>query len=218
MNTFSILSSQLGKVVLSVIVASVFSYFWLREHRSLLVRVEEPVVIASVGSEKIDELSLYYKEKKIESFSVVVVAIENTGNSHLRSEDFSRPLQLSFKGDMISKPVLLKSNPEQLDPILTVVGDATVELRPLLLNQGDVIEFRVGVVNLSDALDPVRINGRIAGVEKIASFVKKKDAKFIIIPYWCAPFLLLVLTYIGFCALFFIVSVCKRMFVQKAIP
>ncbi|WP_428563090.1 MAG: hypothetical protein ACP59X_23110 [Solidesulfovibrio sp. DCME] len=210
LNPFSFLSSQLGKALLSVVVASMFSYFWIREHKALSIIIEEPIAVASMGSNKIDDISLYYKGEEIDSFSLVTVSIENAGNAYIKPEDFSRNLSFIFRGRAISRPDLIKRNPDQLDPKLVLVGDNVVELDPLLLNPGDMFEFRVGVVNLSDALDPVHVTGRVAGVKRLSAFVKQQDAKFFVISSGYAPFVVLVLAYIGFCLLFWAVSFVRK--------
>jgi hypothetical protein len=194
---FTKLSSQVGMIVFSVIVTGIFWFFWQKESKRIVVIADNPVSIVSLGKDKVDGLELFYNSKQIESLSVVNVLLKNSGNAPIKIEDFSVPLNIRVGGTIASGPILVENSPPQVRPKFKIVNDSTIEIVPLLLNPDDAFKFRVDVINLKNDKPAIEVDGRIVGVKNINMVSKDEGAKFIEVPWYLEPIILLVGIYAG---------------------
>lgn len=159
----------------------IFWFFWQKENKNISLSVDSNVSIVSLGKDKIDGVDLYYKGNKIESLSVIDIIIQNDGNTPIKKEDFSKPLQIKFAGNIVPDPVVVDVGPKQLEPRFSVLSDNIFELEPLLLNPGDMIRLRFNLSNLQAS--DLDIQGRVVGVKQLSASVKNNghviDYKFV---------------------------------------
>lgn len=121
--------------------------------------------LAQVNARHADEVEVRYKGEKIDA-TLICVWIENTGREPIRSADFESPLRISF-GDaarvLTADPI--EEYPADVRPVIKVSAVNSIELEPLLLNQGDRIRLSILAENVRD---DVAVAARIVGIREIA--------------------------------------------------
>lgn len=161
--------------ILTVSVPIAFWYFWQRESKSINISIESNVQVVSLGVNKIDGVDLFYKNKKIDSLSVIEIRVTNDGNSPVKKDDFSKSLRFVFDGEIISESTVLESSPSQLEPRAIVEKENVSELEPLLMNPGDSFLIRY---NVSNSKGGVAVQGRVVGVKQLVVSTVKPTTGF----------------------------------------
>ncbi len=159
---------QIIYISISIFGTGLLWYYWQKEHRVVSVSVVSCVTAASLGENKIPHLRMEYEGRQINSLSIAEMIVKNEGNSSIKSEDFSAPLQIKFPSELAGSPVLVSKRPSQLAPVFKVVNGKAVELEPLLLNPDDTIRFKVNLVDFQENVLNIDVSGRIYGVSEIS--------------------------------------------------
>lgn len=123
----------------------------------------ELIVDAKIGGDK--ELRVSYGEREVNDPRLTVLKLLNSGRVEIRSDDFEQPIRVvaSPKASIVFTEVV-RTNPNDLHPIITIVNERTLELKPLLLNAKDWVELQLLV---DGDPTPLEFSGRIAGVQGI---------------------------------------------------
>jgi hypothetical protein len=128
-----------------------------------MISSRELMVDAKVGGNK--ELRVRYGEREVKDPRLVALKLHNSGRMEIRSDDFEQPVRIvvSPEASVVFTEVV-GTNPDRLQPIITIADDKTLELKPLLLNAGDWMELQLLV---DGDPTPLELVGRIAGVQHI---------------------------------------------------
>ncbi|MFU2210205.1 hypothetical protein [Solidesulfovibrio sp. C21] len=168
------ITTQVLVVILTIAGTTFVWYLWQRENRSLSLILNSTKTLISINKDRMDGLELKYRGNDIKSLSIVDISIENNGNTPIRKEDFSSPLNMKIDGNIVSLPEILHKKPKQLSPKIEV-SEGAVQIIPMLLNPGDNFEFQLTILDLGSNLTEDSINGRIFGVKNIDFINKQKD-------------------------------------------
>jgi hypothetical protein len=131
------------------------------EYQTLTSR--ELMVDTKIGGDK--ELRVSYGEREANDPRLTLLKLLNSGRVEIRSDDFEQPIRVvaSPKASIVFTEVV-GTNPDDLHPIITIVNERTLELKPLLLNAKDWVELQLLV---DGDPTPLELSGRIAGVQRI---------------------------------------------------
>lgn len=90
-----------------------------------------------------DDLSISYKGEKIDDATSVILRVDNSGQSAVKVDDFTRPITFQFAQDAkIINAVISDQKPSNINANISYEGNTNViELTPLLMNSGDSIEI-----------------------------------------------------------------------------
>jgi len=149
------------------IVAGLLAAWHYSEKRGLTVYLDTEIPVVSVNEEFAEDIEVQYRSTPISSLHVLQLTVKNSGNRPIERPDYDTPLSFQYGGAVASSPTLVECNPSSLTPELTVSSPDSVTLQPLLLNARDSFTFRTFILNKRNAVDPVRINGRISGITEI---------------------------------------------------
>ena len=113
-----------------------------------------------------DRISVLFDGEPVSALRMTDLAIENTGNQELRSEDFDGPLELAFEGEgQILDATITQSNPPDIRTSLSIVDGLKAQLEPALFNAGDSV--RVRLISSTDLSSPLVVTARIAGIKSV---------------------------------------------------
>jgi hypothetical protein len=131
------------------------------EYQTLTSR--ELMVDTKIGGDK--KLRVRYGEREANDPRLTLLKLLNSGRVEIRSDDFEQPIRVvaSPKASIVFTEVV-GTNPDDLHPIITIVNERTLELKPLLLNAKDWVELQLLV---DGDPTPLELSGRIAGVQRI---------------------------------------------------
>jgi hypothetical protein len=154
-------------IILSILPPIGIWFFLQREHRDLQVTIRTNVPVVSFESRFSKDVEIRYQSNPIKSLHAIEIEVKNSGNRPIERSDFDIPLTFSFPGTVAGTPEVIESTPPGLAVGFQTQPPNTLTLKPLLLNGGDALAFRVLVVDLSDKEPPVRITARVLGVKSI---------------------------------------------------
>jgi hypothetical protein len=127
------------------------------------------MVDAKIGGNK--ELRVSYGEREVKDPRLTVLKLLNSGRVEIRTKDFEQPIRImASPGASVVFAEVVRTNPDQLQPIVTMVDDRTLELKPSLFNAGDWVELQLLV---DGDPGPLEVIGRIAGVQRISNIQQR---------------------------------------------
>jgi hypothetical protein len=160
--------------VLALIVA-VIIYRLTKQKKSLSYEVLSQSPLITISGEIKGKLKLLYEDSPVENVHLLLVRFANSGNIPITSDDYTRPLTISFKEDTsILSAECVKSSPENLGVELKV-ENGRIEVAPLLMNGGDAFTAKLLLGQYSGSFD---VDARIIGVSSIrgtrGTFIEEK--------------------------------------------
>jgi hypothetical protein len=153
-------------IALAVVPPLLIWFFFQRESFGLTAKILADVPVVSVRQEYGREIEVRYRGSVVEGLRVIEIEIANTGTRPLERSAFDSPLSIGFGPAKVTDPLLIKSSPSSLKPVLRV-GNGAVTVAPLLLNPGDTFAFRSFVVGGETDPPPITVSGRVRGVSQI---------------------------------------------------
>ena len=155
--TILALLAAVGAVVVPIVL-----YFAGQQSRELSFDViSRAPLLDATERNKIEGLEVLYRGEPIVSLTSISIKVENSGSEPIRSEDFERPIEISFdRRAKIVSVVPSELFPKNLRPEI-VTGTHSISIRPILLNPGDRIV--VSTYLTGEPGDPV-IDMRVAAV------------------------------------------------------
>lgn len=165
-NTF--LKNNIVAIATAFAAAFLLWYFFQRDVKELSVKILKSSSVISLDQNFSEGIDILYKSIPIKSLYIFDVLVQNTGNRPIETNNFDRPLTLTFVGQVAQQPFIISKKPDQLDPKVNIISNNVVEVNPLLMNSGDNFIFRVTVLNLRGDVSPVAVDGRVVGVKSIS--------------------------------------------------
>jgi hypothetical protein len=162
-------------------VAAALMGIWLARRNARRTRLRFRVFtirLVSILAPGNNDLAITYRGRPVRRPIAALVVFDVEGVQPIRPEDFHTPITFDFGKDTALLSVEVDDvRPADLPLRFTTPSDGpTVVVEPLLLNPGDVFQFRC---ILDGTLDP-RSSARIAGVPEIDREVGSGLGKFVI--------------------------------------
>src|SRR5262245_16390244 len=130
-------------VVSAIVIAVVL--FWLsRSAKDLQIEILSNSPLVSVDGEITKDIKIIYKDQPVQTLSVVLLRIENTGNVPIREGDYSRPIRISVSPEAeVGEFSVVETRPKGIDLSLEKIASNQVELSKSLLNPGDQVLIKI---------------------------------------------------------------------------
>jgi len=162
------------------IIVSIILFFAQRKKKSLEYKIISQTPVLSAAEEIAGQLQILFRGEPVQGVYLFVIRLLNAGNVPIASSDYERPVRLDFGEEArVLTAEVSDVEPRNLDAEIAS-QDSFVQLKPVLLNSGDVITIKALVSNYKGQLT---IDGRIIGVKDI---VPQKDTSNI----WSIAFML----------------------------
>jgi hypothetical protein len=172
--------------ILATVVVTVVVYLRQRQRKALEYQVVAVSPLVSVADEVKGKLQILFEGSPIQNAHLIVVKFVNTGNTPITESDFIAPLSLVFWEDhletsyigetqvnryLIGKTKVLSTEVIETKPpnsqVSITAKDATVLIRPSLLNPQDSITIKVLVTEFEAMIN---VNARIIGVKQLTRY------------------------------------------------
>jgi hypothetical protein len=155
----------------------------------------------SLTSDVPKELQILYRGKPVQTLSLILLRLANTGTEPIRESDYSEPIRVSVSQNAeIGQVMVQETRPDGIYLAPTIIANNQVELTKVLLNPGDQAVLKILVLNNDKTL---KVSARIAGVRdlELQSVLERSDiSSKESVPMW--P-LYVSMGIIGFVILFF---------------
>lgn len=151
-------------LALAAIVATLWVYVLQRPRRRLLVERVARVPLTTLGANRIPGLELRLNGELLQSASVIVIRITNSGNQPILGDDFERPLTFKFEeGSAVLHAEMSEPSPEDLK-VATSCQGRDLQVERCLLNPGDTFLCRALVRDSRGRYEP---SARVVGMKGI---------------------------------------------------
>jgi hypothetical protein len=187
--------------LLTIIIGAI--YFLLdRPVKDLQIEVLSNSPLISVEGDITKDIKILYKDQAVQTLSVVLLRIENTGNVPIRETDYSRPVLVSMSPDAeVGEFSIVETRPKDIDLSLKKITPHQVELSKSLLNPGDQVLVKILVLDNDETLN---VSARIADISELKvlsgleeqSSQGQQDQK--LSPAWAFVFWVIILFFISF--------------------
>ena len=124
------------------------------------------------------KIKILFDGNEVKNVYIVVVRIENQGNTPVTSTDYERPISFNFgENAQILFSNISRVTPKSLKPEVIVSEGNSVTLKPALMNPGDSITIET----LVSEFDNFKVDARIIGVKDIIPSNKSFSSSGIIL-------------------------------------
>jgi len=154
-----------GAVLALIAIGATFWVYALqRPRKRLLIERVARVPLVTIGTEKIEGLEVKFNGDVLESASVIVVRITNSGNQPITAEEFERPVTLIFEeGAAVLHAEISEPSPKGL-VVATSSQGRELQIERCLLNPGDTFLCRALVRDSKGRYEPA---ARVVGMKDI---------------------------------------------------
>lgn len=153
-------------LALLAIVISIILYLKQRRFKSLSYEILSCTPLLSIEDEIKGDLQVTYRGNLVEQVHLIIIRIINTGNTPITTEDFERPVNISFGEEAeVFTSEIVKMKPDTIEASIAIRENRII-LTPTLLNEGDELTYKT----LVNKFDKININGRIIGVKEIEEY------------------------------------------------
>lgn len=164
-------------IFLATVVPLVIWYYLERETTTLELTVENDLSIISINQQFARDLVIRFRDSIVSSLYVIDVSLENTGTRAITSSDFEQPITVIFPGRLVTEPVLIRTQPEDLRPKFSFERPGAVRVGPLLLNPRDQFSLRAVLADRTPSPSSVRVEARIRGITRIPVLVRSSQSQ-----------------------------------------
>ena len=147
-----------------------------RSVKDLQIEVLSNSPLISVEGDIAKDIEILYKDQPVQTLSVILLRIENTGNTPIQETDYSRPILISVSPDAeVGEFSVVETKPENIGLSLEKITPYQVELSKSLLNPGDQALVRILVLDNDGTLE---VGARIADISepKILSVLEEQSS------------------------------------------
>lgn len=183
---------QFVAVVVAVvgIIVAVSIYLIGRPVKRLQVQILSNSPLISVNTEISPQIQILYKDKPVQTLSLILLRFENVGNEPIRESDYSKPIRILLSPNAeVGEVTVQETKPEGINLNPTVSASNQVEIAKALLNPGDQAVLKVLALNNDGTL---KVEARIVGIPdlKILSALEGSTQSKESVPYWIVFMLL----------------------------
>jgi hypothetical protein len=162
-------------VGIAAIAVSFWLYYESRPVKKLRVEILSNSPVVSLTSDVPKELQILYRGKPVQTLSLILLRLANTGTEPIRESDYSEPIRVSVSQNAeIGQVMVQETRPDGIYLAPTIIANNQVELTKVLLNPGDQAVLKILVLNNDKTL---KVNARIAGVRdlELQSVLERSD-------------------------------------------
>jgi len=162
-------------VAIAAIVVSVALYYKSRPVKTLRIDILSNSPLVSLNTDIPKELQILYRGKSVQTLSLILLRLANTGTEPIRESDYSEPIRVSVSQNAeIGQVLVQETRPDGIYLAPTIIANNQVELAKVLLNPGDQAVLKILVLNNDKTL---KVNARIAGVRdlELQSVLERSD-------------------------------------------
>ena len=154
-----------GSVLALVAIGATFwVYAVQRPRKRLLIERVARVPLVTIGTDRVEGLEIRLNGEVVESASVVVVRITNSGNRPIPAEEFERPVTFRFEeGATVLHAEISEPSPKGLI-VATSLKGRELQIEKCLLNPGDTFLCRALVRDSRGRYEP---SARVVGMKDI---------------------------------------------------
>lgn len=170
-------------VVIALIVP-VTIYLIDRPVKSLQVQILSNSPLVSINAEISPQIKILYKNKPLQTLSLILLRFENVGNEPIKESDYSEPTRIFLSPDAeVGEVTVQETKPEGIKLNPTVSASNQVTIAKSLLNPGDQAVLKILALNNDGTL---KVEGRIVGIPefKILSALESDPDRKKFIPKW----------------------------------
>lgn len=154
-----------GSVLAFIAIGATFWVYALqRPRKRLLMERVARVPLVTIGTDRIEGLEIRLNGELVESASVVVVRITNSGNRPIPAEEFEYPISLRFEKEAtVLHAEIYEPSPKGL-VVATKSKGRDLQIEKCLLNPGDTFLCRALVRDSRGRYEP---SARVVGMKDI---------------------------------------------------
>lgn len=154
-----------------------------RTAKELIYEIISIAPIATINKSVVDRVKILFDGKPVENLYLLILQIKNDGNTAIKPEDYSEPLQVIFKENQIISGDILETSPRNLidDKALKTFLDFeinSIKLSKILLNPSESISIKVLLKNKNSNIE---IRARIADCRIIDAkevYIRRTEAEW----------------------------------------
>jgi hypothetical protein len=149
-------------VAIIAIIVTLIVYRLQKERRNLNWVLVSGTKLLQDRAPSLQDLELRYKGEIVKDPYLLIVKFENVGNKPIASEDYERPLRISFPpACQVLAAEIVSTSQDDMGTSISV-EDRNVVLKPVMLNARDCVTCQILV---DRPPKDWRVKGRIKGVE-----------------------------------------------------
>jgi hypothetical protein len=150
-------------------IAAIAVAFWLyykgRPVKKLRIEILSNSPIVSLTPDIPKELQILYRGKPVQTLSLILLKLANTGTEPIRESDYSEPIRVSVSQNAeIGQVMVQETRPDGIRLAPTIIANNQVQMAKVLLNPGDQAVLKILVLNNDKTLN---VDARIAGVRDL---------------------------------------------------
>jgi hypothetical protein len=158
---------QIAGVVIGIaaILVPVALYYKSRPVKKIRIDILSNSPLVSLNADIPKELQRLYRGKSVQTLSLILLRIANTGTESIRETDYSEPIRVSVSENAeIGQVVVQETRPDGIQLVPKIIANNQVELAKVLLNPGDQAVLKILVLNNDGTLKTM---ARIAGIREL---------------------------------------------------
>jgi hypothetical protein len=150
-------------------IAAIAVMFWMyykgRPVKKLRIEILSNSPIVSLTPDIPKELQILYRGKPVQTLSLILLKLANTGTEPIRESDYSEPIRVSVSQNAeIGQVMVQETRPDGIRLAPTIIANNQVQMAKVLLNPGDQAVLKILVLNNDKTLN---VDARIAGVRDL---------------------------------------------------
>ena len=160
-----------GALLTAATIAIMFLLFLLerkQKRKALSYRIESRTRLLTVDESIKGRLQILFDGSPVSDAQLLLILVFNSGTVPIPATDYIEPIQFKFADNAkILSAAVIYQKPKNLGGSVSVDEDSrTLSFKPLLMNKGDEIGFKV---ILSSSSDRIHVEARIVGVSQITA-------------------------------------------------
>jgi len=161
-------------VAVIALLVTVSIYLIDRPVKRLQVQILSNSPLISVNTDISPQIQILYKDKPVQTLSLILLRFENVGNEPIRESDYSEPIRILLSPNAeVGEVIVQETKPEGIDLNPTVGASNQVEIAKALLNPGDQVVLKVLALNNDGTL---KVEARIVGIPDLEILSALEDS------------------------------------------
>jgi hypothetical protein len=152
-------------VAVIAIMVTISIYLIGRPVKRLQVQILSNSPLISVNTNISSQIQILYKDKPVQTLSLILLRFENVGNEPIRESDYSEPIRILLSPNaQVGEVTVQETKPEGINLNPTVSETNQVEIAKTLLNPGDQAVIKILALNNDGTL---KVEARIVGISNL---------------------------------------------------
>jgi hypothetical protein len=147
------------------LIFTVYIYMIGRPVKHLQVQILSNSPLISVNTDIASQIQILYKDKQVQTLSLILLRFRNVGNEPIRESDYSEPIRILLSPNAeVGEVTVQETKPEGIGLNPVVRANNRIEIARVLLNPGDQAVLKVLALNNDGTL---KVEARIAGIRNL---------------------------------------------------